>query len=186
MMLALRPPGRGGLEPGHLNALRMELERSPESRWRGAASRTLLPGEPSAGPSLRTFVSRSDLWPPHPGDPRALPSDSSEVRFCFLTRGLQACGLGPAPDSRALRAQTLTRLPLRARFQFPSLEVAETLFAFWSVTTKAGPRFSLASVGLHTVCNTCGCRWGLYHSCLVSRERWTQVMAAWSSRVYWG
>lgn len=130
MMLALRPLGRGGLEPGHLNALRMELERSPESRWRGAASRTLLPGEPSAGPSLRTFVSRSDLWPPHPGDPRALPSDSSEVRFCFLTRGLQACGLGPAPDSNALRAQTLTRLPLRARFQFPSLEVAETLFAF--------------------------------------------------------
>lgn len=130
VMLALRPPGRGGLEPGHLNALRMELERSPESRWRGAASRTLLPGEPSAGPSLRTFVSRSDLWPPHPEDPRALPSDSSEVRFCFLTRGLQACGLGPAPDFNALRAQTLTRLPLRARFQFPSLEVAETLFAF--------------------------------------------------------
>lgn len=61
MMLAPRLLGRGHSEPGHLNALRMELERSPKSPWRGAASRTLLSGEPCAGPSLKTFVIRSDL-----------------------------------------------------------------------------------------------------------------------------
>lgn len=61
MMLAPRLLGRGHSEPGHLNALRMEQDRSPKSRWQGAASRTLLPGEPCSGPSLKTFVIRSDL-----------------------------------------------------------------------------------------------------------------------------
>lgn len=32
MMLSLRPLGKGDLETGHLNTLRMELERSPKSR----------------------------------------------------------------------------------------------------------------------------------------------------------
>lgn len=51
MRLALGAAGRGDLAPGRLNALRMELERAPKSRWRGAASRTPLSGEPCWGPS---------------------------------------------------------------------------------------------------------------------------------------
>lgn len=54
-MLVLRPLGRGDLEPGHLNTLRMDLERSPKSYWRGAASRTLLPGETLLGPLPKDF-----------------------------------------------------------------------------------------------------------------------------------
>lgn len=53
MMLALRLLGSGDSEPGHLNTLRMELERSPKSRWRGAAS--LLLGEALLRPLSKDF-----------------------------------------------------------------------------------------------------------------------------------
>lgn len=55
MMLALRPLGRGDLETWHLNTLLMVPERSPKSRWWGAASRTLLPGETFLEPLPKDF-----------------------------------------------------------------------------------------------------------------------------------
>lgn len=55
MMLPLRLLGRGDLETGHLNTLRMVLERSPKSRWWGAAFRTLLPGEAFLQPLPKDF-----------------------------------------------------------------------------------------------------------------------------------
>lgn len=55
MMLALRLLIRGDLEPGRLNALRMELECAPKSRWRGAASRTPLPGGALLRPLPKDF-----------------------------------------------------------------------------------------------------------------------------------
>lgn len=55
MMLALKLLGRGDLEIGHLNNLRMVRERSPKSRWWGAASRTLLPGEAFLEPLPKDF-----------------------------------------------------------------------------------------------------------------------------------
>lgn len=53
-------------------------------------------GKPYWGPSLRTSVVRSDLWPPEPEDPQPLPSASSRARFWLLTPGPRAWALGPA------------------------------------------------------------------------------------------
>lgn len=125
-------------------------------------------GEPYWGPSLRTLVIGADLWPPEPDDPQPLPSASSpsailvpNARPASVGPSGQRRGGGPISHPAALPARSLTCLPLWAGFQFPSTEVAQTLFVFCPGITKGGPRFSLAGAAASSrLCATRGCRQG--------------------------